>query len=103
MIYLNMLAIALICVIVIDISGVVDTLTASFRRLLTQGKFNTPMSLKPFTCSFCMTHWVNLVYICVLGEFTVLNYLYILVLSLFTTVFKDALEKIITKIQQWIN
>lgn len=103
MIYLNMLAIALICVIVIDISGVVDTLTASFRRLLTQGKFNTPMSLKPFTCSFCMAHWVNLVYICVLGEFTVLNYLYILVLSLFTTVFKDALEKIITKIQQWIN
>lgn len=103
MIYINMLCVALVCVVVIDMSGFMDSFTGTIRSLLTRGRFNTPMELKPFTCSFCMSHWINLGYILVLSEFTIVNYLYILILSLFTPVMKDVLEKIISKLQQWIN
>lgn len=103
MIYLNALALMCICVIIIDLTDATNTLTSWIKYVVTNGKFKTPMELKPLTCSFCMSHWVNVIYFLALGRFTPLNYLYILTLSLFTTVIRDLLIKIISTIQQWIS
>lgn len=103
MIYLNALALMVICVIIIDLTTATDTITSWLRYFLTKGKFRTPMELKPFTCSLCMSHWVNVIYFLALGQFTILNYLYILVLALFTNVIRELFIKIISKIQQWIS
>lgn len=103
MIYLNALALMVICVIIIDLTTATDTITSLVRMILTKGKFHTPMELKPFTCALCMSHWVNVIYFLALGQFTILNYLYILVLALFTNVIRELFIKIISKIQQWIS
>lgn len=102
MIYLNALALMCICVIIIDLTAATNTLTSWIKYLLTK-KFRTPMEIKPFTCSLCMSHWVNVIYFLALGQFTILNYLYILILALFTNVIRDMFIKIISKIQQWMS
>lgn len=102
MIYLNALALMVICVIIIDLTDATDTITSWVKYLLTK-KFRTPMEIKPFTCSLCMSHWVNVIYFLALGQFTILNYLYILVLALFTNVISELFIKIITNIQKWIS
>ena len=61
----NLLIIAWLCVFIIDMSGIIDEVQARLRKvcpLYTLGK--------PFTCSLCMTWWVSLAYLLIVGKFT---------------------------------
>lgn len=90
MIYINILLIALICVIVIDLSGFVDNI----KQLIWKFAFknNKPYkeyTLKPFDCSLCSTFWLSFIYILLIHQFSIHIMAYILVIAYFTTTLKD--------------
>lgn len=61
---LNLIFIWIIAVIVIDISGIMDSVKYGLSRFLTKGKIpTTDYRIKPFDCSFCMNFWTGLVYL----------------------------------------
>lgn len=71
MVIINLLLIATICVFIIDISGAADSLKSGIKYVLTKGRMsNSNYRLKPFDCSLCMTFWSSLIYLLVIGQFT---------------------------------
>ena len=69
---INLLLINLIISYIIDISGVVDNIKSTIKKVLTKGKMSDPnYSLKPFDCSLCMTFWISLMYVYLVGQFDI--------------------------------
>ena len=69
---INLLLINLIISYIIDISGVMDSIKSFLKRILTKGKMSDPnYSIKPFDCSLCMTFWVSLLYVYLIGQFSI--------------------------------
>lgn len=103
---LNLIIISLVNVLIIDISGFVQSIKSLISKLLTNKQIDTTnFSLKPFDCSFCMTFWTGLLYTLVIGQFTLVNLLIILFLAFMTEpvyrillLIKDMILKIIDKI-----
>lgn len=103
---LKLLIICLVNVLIIDISGFIPALKRLISNILTKKKINTDnFRLKPFDCSFCMTFWTGLIYTIVIGQFTLVNLLIILLLAFMTEPFlrillliKDLILKLIDKI-----
>lgn len=64
MVYINILCLALVVIYIVDISGIIESLKWALGRWLniTVGR------LKPIDCSLCMTWWVGLIYIIIVGE-----------------------------------
>lgn len=89
MIYLHCLCITLICVLIIDIFNAIGEVSKSIFSLITNGKINAPIKGKIFYCSCCMAHWSNLLFLIITTNFSIVNYLYILVLSFLTPIFKQ--------------
>ena len=95
MILLNLLFIQLICVLIIDISGFIDSLKYGISKILTKGKIPTAdYRIKPIDCSLCMTFWTGLIYIICMGQFSLLLLAYILLLSIMTPILKDFINLI---------
>lgn len=104
MIYLNLLLIAVIVVIIIDISGIIEDIKCRISKILTKGKIaKTDYRLKPFDCSFCMNFWVGLIFIILIGQFSILLLAYILLLSVLTPVIKETILLIKDTILKIIN
>lgn len=62
----DLLLLTLIVVYIVDLSG----FTESWKGLLWKvWKLNTK-DMKPFDCSLCMTWWVGLIYLLIVGKFT---------------------------------
>ena len=103
---LNLLLIAACVTLIVDISGIVDSIKYLIGKKLNIKNY-LEIKLKPFDCSFCMNFWVGLIYICIC-EFTLLNLFYILILSCFTSVIKDLILSIkdicikILNMTQWL-
>lgn len=90
MILLKLLCIQLICVLIIDISGFIDSVKWSVSKWLTKGKIpTTDYRIKPFDCSLCMTWWSCLIYMICIGQVSVFLLAYILFLSIMTPVAKE--------------
>ena len=90
--FIKLLIIALVNVIIIDLSGFINTLKLLVSKYLTHSKISTTnFRLRPFDCSFCMTFWTGLLYTLVIGQFTLVNLLIILLLAYFTSSIKDIL------------
>lgn len=85
MIYLKLLEIAIITTIIIDISGVIDSLKAFVSRML--GIKN--VALKPLTCSFCMNFWASMVYLICVGELSLTTLMATLLLCTMTPIMAD--------------
>jgi hypothetical protein len=106
MILLKLTIICLVNVLIIDISGFIESVKSLISKLLTNKQIDTiNFSLKPFDCSFCMTFWTGLIYTIVIGQFTLVNLLIILLLAFMTEPFyrillliKDMILKLIDKI-----
>ena len=60
MILINILTITVICCYILDISGFIDEIK---QRIMKWLSIKQEISLKPFDCSLCMSHWINLFYI----------------------------------------
>ena len=92
MIELNMFLIAVCCVLVIDISGFMDTLKRAVWKWAFKGKKQyQDFDLKPFTCSFCSTWWICFFYLLFSGSITLPLVTLALVYAFLTPVIKDVL------------
>lgn len=88
----DILLIAVIIVVIIDISGFSDSLKSGLKRLLTKGRMSDPYySLKPFDCSFCMTFWTGLIWLLVIHNVTLWMLAYLLLICVMTPVIKDVI------------
>lgn len=107
---INLLYIALVCVIVTDQLHFWEEFSPYIKSWLSGGKFKSPIDFKLFTCSTCQTHWLCLLYLICTGGFTLLNYTLILLLSWATpvissvlTLLKNFLLKVINTIAEKLN
>lgn len=90
---LNLIFIWLIVVMIIDISGVMDSIKYGISKFLTHGKIpTTDFRIKPFDCSFCMNFWISLIYIICVGQFSLGLLAFILGLSVLTPILKDLIN-----------
>jgi hypothetical protein len=88
---LDLFFIAVVVVVIIDLSGFIDSVKSGLKRWATRGRMSDPnYTLKPIDCSFCMTFWTGLVYLLVTG-ITLWSVVWLLLLCFFTPVIKDVL------------
>lgn len=96
-IIIGLFLIAVICVIIIDMSGITASVKNAVARFLTKHGRATDaenVRLKPFDCSFCMTFWVGLGFLFGSHAFT-LPYLAALCLAALSTTIIDDLLRLI--------
>lgn len=62
---LNLFLLATVVVFIIDVSGFKDTVLAVFSRLYKRDI----ATMRPFTCSLCMTWWIGLIWLLLAGSF----------------------------------
>lgn len=71
-IILKLIIIQIIIVFIVDLSGFITSLKLFISNKITNGKMSTTnFSLKPFSCSLCMTWWIGLLYILLIHHFTI--------------------------------
>ena len=80
--------IAIICVVIIDLSGFIQELEQMLKKWLKiqKGEVRIP---KPFSCSLCMCFWTGLIYLLCTGQFTFFMIAYVLLISILTPQIKD--------------
>lgn len=78
---IDCLLITICWVIILDQLHFFEDLTSTIKSILTKGKFRNPINIKPFNCSVCMSFWTNLIYIIIIGKFSIFMIGYILLLS----------------------
>lgn len=106
-ILLNITVITLICCYILDISGFVDEFKYRLKRWL---NIKNDISLKPFDCSLCMSHWINVIYIlylllsgCICLQNALYYYLWTLFMSTSTLTITNLLNLINETINTFIN
>lgn len=99
MIYLTLLYVALIVVFVVDLSGFSRTILDVASRI----KRRRIVSLRPFTCSLCMTWWVTLVTALCLGELTLPVAAYCAALAFASATIADAIIFINEALKKFLN
>ena len=101
---LNFLIIAVIWVVILDLTDFMPTVKGWISSILTKGKcHNSDYQLKPFDCSLCMSWWSILIYIIVTNQFTLLNIMLALLIAWATPIIKDILILANTGINTLIN
>lgn len=95
---INLLIIQLLIVFIIDLSGIIEELEKMLAKWLKAHKVHIP---KPFSCSLCSTWWIGLLYLIIIGKFTIPMIGYVALLAYLTPVaynfllmIKEALLKI---------
>ena len=83
----DLILIQIIVVILIDISGIVQSIEGLIARMLSLKK----VSIYMLECSFCMNHHTAVIYLLLTGELSLKNYCFVLILSFLTSVTKDLL------------
>lgn len=102
--WLNILLIAVILVIITDLSGIVEYFKSHLYFKL-RGTYNYPPSwdspiIHLISCSLCQVWWVGLIYLIVIHQLTIPAIAYLLVISYLTTTIKDILafiKELLTK------
>ena len=77
----DIICILLITVIITDQLHFFEEFSSSIKSILTRGKFKSPIKFKLCLCSSCQAHWLSLLYLISTGNFTIVNYTIILILS----------------------
>lgn len=85
---IEIIYIAIICVVIIDLSGFIQSIEQILKKWLKiqKGEVRIP---KPFSCSLCMCFWTGLVYLLFTGQFTFFMIAYVLLISILTPQIKD--------------
>lgn len=103
---LSLICLSVICVFIIDISGAVDSLKSALKWISTKGKMSgSDYRLKPIDCSLCSTFWAGLIYLLVVGKFTIFYVTVVCLLAAFSGLIKNSIlliEDIVSTIIQWI-
>ena len=82
---IDLILIQIICVNIIDISGVVSHIENAIARMLSLKK----VSIYLLNCSYCVTHWCCVIYLLFNGALSLKTYAIVLVLCFLTSVTKD--------------
>lgn len=96
---LKLFEITVIVVIIVDISGFVDSVKTLIGKVL---HINN-VSLKPIDCSFCLNFWASIGYLLITNELTITAIMVTLLLSTMTPIIKDAIYLIRDSIGKAIN
>ena len=103
MVYFNLFLIMAICVFIIDLSGFITSLKKLISWLLTGGKLvKIDYDLKPISCSYCMNFWIGLIYLICIGQLSILNIFFVLLMSTFTVPFMNLVNLIVWSINTFI-
>ena len=86
-ILIDLILIQIICVNIVDISGVVSHIENAIARAL---KLKS-VSIHLIECSYCVTHWCCVIYLLFNGALSLKSYAIVLVLCFFTSITKDLL------------
>lgn len=92
-VYLVLFLIATIVVNIVDLSGFIQTLKHWIWRWVfgKNGKSYQDFPFKPFECSYCSTHHIGVIYLLIVGQFSILTYAYLVFLAFMTPLIKDIL------------
>ena len=86
-ILIDLILIQIICVNIVDISGVVSHIENAIARAL---KLKS-VSIQLIECSYCVTHWCCVIYLLFNGALSLKTYAIVLVLCFLTSVTNDLL------------
>ena len=86
-ILIDLILIQIICVNIVDISGVVSHIENAIARMLSLKR----VSIYLLNCSYCVTHWCCVIYLLFNGALSLKYYAIVLVLCFFTSITKDLL------------
>ena len=84
-ILIDLILIQIICVNIVDISGVVSHIENAIARAL---KLKS-VSIHLIECSYCVTHWCCVLYLLFTGSLSLQTYTIVLVLCFLTSITKD--------------
>lgn len=84
---IDLILIQVIVVILIDISGIVQSVEGLIARMLSLRK----VSIYMLECSFCMNHHTAVIYLLLTGSLSLENYCFVLILCFLTSVTKELL------------
>lgn len=82
---IDLILIQIICVNIVDISGVVSHIENAIARMLSLKK----VSVYLLNCSYCVTHWCCVIYLIFNGALSLKYYAIVLVLCFLTSITKD--------------
>ena len=85
--YIDLFEITVIVVIIVDISGFVDSIKNLIGKVLGINNVN----LKPLDCSLCLNFWVSMAYLLITNELSITAVMVTLLLSTMTPIIKDAI------------
>ena len=106
MIILDLIAIAVIVAYVVDLSNFLTTVKKMIWKWLKPNKPYQDFNLKPFDCSLCMSHHCMVIYLLCTGNFSIIMWMVVCLISFFTKHISDILETIsdtLIKITNKIN
>lgn len=106
MILINIVLISLIWVFILDISGFWNEITSMITSWMTKGAVKKPFTMKPFSCSLCMTFWTSLIYVICINHFTLPIVAFICLMAYMTGVEQQVIltiEALIMKLIEWIQ
>ena len=83
----DLILIQVICVNIVDISGVVSHIENAIARVLSLKR----VSVYLLNCSYCVTHWCCVIYLLFNGALSLKTYAIVLVLCFLTSITKDLL------------
>ena len=86
-ILIDLILIQIICVNIVDISGVVSHIENAIARMLSLKR----VSIYLLNCSYCVTHWCCVIYLLFNGALSLKTYAIVLVLCFLTSITKDLL------------
>lgn len=109
-IYLQLLLLAAVVVYIVDLSGWTDFWLGRLSRFTRAHGYPPVKSLRPFSCSSCMTWWCGLAWAYIHGQLTLpviaytagLSFLSITLYELFIFI-SETLTNGIAKINRWLN
>lgn len=84
---IDLILIQIICVNIVDISGVVSHIENAIARMLSLKR----VSVYLLNCSYCVTHWCCVIYLLFNGALSLKTYAIVLVLCFLTSITKDLL------------
>lgn len=97
---LNLVLICLVCVLIIDTSGFINSFKSFISKRLTNSKIDTvKFRIPPFDCSFCMNWWSSLIYLIITHQLSLPS----ITLVLFLSLMSDPIGRLLLLIKDLIN
>ncbi len=103
MLHLEIILIALIITIVVDLTDFIDSLKTGLNKLLLPKLNLTTLKIPLLECSLCLTFWTSIIYTLIFYQLNIYLIAYILIVSFNTDIIRDIIIKLKDRIILLIN